>query len=268
MGRKKSKKNKEDDKVVVVEDVSDETRCGIGPLCSGKRMQSLANKKSYLLTYSFLGLFQSMFFSYSIATLTTLEKQFKLKSQTTGKNSFSNFFDNRPKNETLIHYQERRVVKLTAHLYYATWMRCLCFVNFSLNIRITEWLFFWWTGILLSGNECSQILLSLVMTYFGGQGHRPRLAAIGVFFSGISSLLIVVPHFVYGRATLVTNGKSRFFIFYKTTDQSSPAAASGSNHAGSACEKENKNRFSFVSCLYIYDWLGTSNRLYKHHRDA
>jgi len=62
---------------------AEETECGLGP-CRGPRLQKLANKKSYLLAYSFLGLFQSMFFSYSIATLTTLEKQFKLNSQTTG----------------------------------------------------------------------------------------------------------------------------------------------------------------------------------------
>lgn len=85
MGKKKSRTSEDDDDVVVVEEVTDETRCGLGPICSGSRMQRFATKKSYLLTYSFLGLFQSMFFSYSIATLTTLEKQFKLKSQTTGK---------------------------------------------------------------------------------------------------------------------------------------------------------------------------------------
>ena len=71
----KSKKNKVDE--------DEDTRCGIGPF-KGKWLQGFATKKSYLLTYSFLGLFQAMFFSYSIATLTTLEKQFKLKSQTTG----------------------------------------------------------------------------------------------------------------------------------------------------------------------------------------
>lgn len=62
-------------------------------------------------------------------------------------------------------------------------------------------------GILLSGNEVSQIMLSLVMTYFGGHGHRPRLAAFGIIFSGIASLLIVVPHFVYGQFAPATNGK-------------------------------------------------------------
>ena len=62
----------------------EETRCGLGPF-DGAWLQKLATKKSYLLVYSFLGFFQAMFFSYSMATLTTVEKQFKLKSQTMGK---------------------------------------------------------------------------------------------------------------------------------------------------------------------------------------
>ena len=63
-------------------------------------------------------------------------------------------------------------------------------------------------GILLSGNECSQIMLSLLLTYFGGHGHRPRLVSLGVICSGISSLLIIVPHFAYGRSTPAPNCKS------------------------------------------------------------
>ncbi len=82
MGKKDSKKN--DDDQMIVDDEEDDTRCGLGPCCNGSFMQKFANKKAYLLTYSFLGLFQSMFFSYSIATLTSLEKEFGLKSQTTG----------------------------------------------------------------------------------------------------------------------------------------------------------------------------------------
>lgn len=74
MGKIKKSKLEEDD---------EDTQCGLGPF-QGKWLQQFATKKSYLLTYSFLGLFQAMFVSYSIATLTTLEKQFKLKSQTTG----------------------------------------------------------------------------------------------------------------------------------------------------------------------------------------
>lgn len=80
MGKVKKSKLEEED---------EDTRCGLGPF-QGEWLQKFATKKSYLLTYSFLGIFQAMFVSYSIATLTTLEKQFKLKSQTTG-NVFSVF---------------------------------------------------------------------------------------------------------------------------------------------------------------------------------
>ncbi|XP_046644300.1 solute carrier organic anion transporter family member 74D-like [Daphnia pulicaria] len=151
MGKVKNKNKLEEDE--------EDTQCGLGPF-HGKWLQGYANKKSYLLTYSFLGLFQAMFFSYSIATLTTLEKQFKLKSQT--------------------------------------------------------------TGILLSGNEVSQILLSLVITYFGGHGHRPRLAALGVVFSGVASIIVIVPHFVYGQFATATNVTRSFDVCSTSTDSVMP----------------------------------------------
>jgi hypothetical protein len=54
------------------------------------------------------------------------------------------------------------------------------------------------------------------MTYFGGNGHRPRLVSLGIIFSGISSLLIVIPHFVYGKSTPQLNGKCPHFPTYAT----------------------------------------------------
>ncbi|XP_026672597.1 solute carrier organic anion transporter family member 5A1 isoform X2 [Ceratina calcarata] len=52
-------------------------------------------------------------------------------------------------------------------------------------------------GLILSGNEISQIL-SLILTYYGGSGHRPRWIAIGVGLSGVSCLVLALPHFLYG----------------------------------------------------------------------
>ena len=66
------------------EETERDTRCGLGS-CRGAFLQRFATKKSYIFVYSVLGLFQSMFFSYSIATLTTVEKEFKFNSQTTGQ---------------------------------------------------------------------------------------------------------------------------------------------------------------------------------------
>lgn len=53
-------------------------------------------------------------------------------------------------------------------------------------------------GIILSGNEISQILLSLILTYFGGQRNRPRWIAWGVVFSAMSCFILAWPHFLYG----------------------------------------------------------------------
>ncbi|XP_076246769.1 organic anion transporting polypeptide 33Ea [Calliopsis andreniformis] len=53
------------------------------------------------------------------------------------------------------------------------------------------------TGLILSGNEISQIL-SLILTYYGGSGHRPRWIAVGVGLSAFSCLVLALPHFLYG----------------------------------------------------------------------
>ncbi|XP_076171116.1 organic anion transporting polypeptide 33Ea isoform X2 [Ptiloglossa arizonensis] len=53
------------------------------------------------------------------------------------------------------------------------------------------------TGLILSGNEISQIL-SLILTYYGGSGHRPRWIAIGVGLSAFSCLILALPHFLFG----------------------------------------------------------------------
>ncbi|KAM7352129.1 organic anion transporting polypeptide 33Ea [Cochliomyia hominivorax] len=52
--------------------------------------------------------------------------------------------------------------------------------------------------IILSGNEISQILLSLILSYIGGQRNRPRWIAWGIVFCGLSCFILALPHFIYG----------------------------------------------------------------------
>uniref|UniRef100_A0A182J4Z2 Solute carrier organic anion transporter family member n=1 Tax=Anopheles atroparvus TaxID=41427 RepID=A0A182J4Z2_ANOAO len=54
------------------------------------------------------------------------------------------------------------------------------------------------TGIILSGNEISQILLSLILSYVGGHRNRPRWIAWGVVFCALSCFILAMPHFIYG----------------------------------------------------------------------
>lgn len=54
------------------------------------------------------------------------------------------------------------------------------------------------SGIILSGNEISQIMLSLILSYTGGQRNRPRWIAWGVVFCAMSCFILAMPHWLYG----------------------------------------------------------------------
>ncbi|KAG4066811.1 hypothetical protein HA402_012878 [Bradysia odoriphaga] len=54
------------------------------------------------------------------------------------------------------------------------------------------------TGIILSGNELSQIMLSLILSYMGGQRNRPKWISWGTMFCSMSCFILVLPHFIYG----------------------------------------------------------------------
>ncbi|XP_037958813.1 solute carrier organic anion transporter family member 74D-like [Teleopsis dalmanni] len=99
-------------------------------------MQKYATTKMFMAVYGLLGTIQAMSYMYFIVTLTTIEKRFKIPSQT--------------------------------------------------------------TGVILSGNEISQILLSLILSYIGGQRNRPRWIAWGIVFCGLSCYILALPHFIYG----------------------------------------------------------------------
>jgi hypothetical protein len=50
----------------------------------------------------------------------------------------------------------------------------------------------------LSGNELAQILLSLALSYIGGQRNRPKWIAWGVLCCAVSCFILASPHFIYG----------------------------------------------------------------------
>lgn len=65
----------------------------------------------------------------------------------------------------------------------------------NINIIKNELIF---SGLIISGNEISQILLSLILSYAGGQRNRPRWIAWGVVFCSLSCFILVLPHAIYG----------------------------------------------------------------------
>ncbi|XP_045589805.1 solute carrier organic anion transporter family member 74D isoform X2 [Procambarus clarkii] len=136
---KKLKLTKEDIRqtreLIHTEDDENETLCGIGPF-KPSWLQVLARKEVYLLVYCMVGLTQGMFFTYTVSTISTIEKRFKLTSKQ--------------------------------------------------------------TGTMLAGNDISQVILAMLLGYYGNYGHRPRWVGFGVLCAAVSCFVAAIPHFVYG----------------------------------------------------------------------
>ncbi|XP_072401918.1 solute carrier organic anion transporter family member 74D-like [Diabrotica undecimpunctata] len=54
------------------------------------------------------------------------------------------------------------------------------------------------TGIITIGNDLSQLLVSAILSYYAGRGHRPRWMALGMYTVVLFCLMSALPHFLYG----------------------------------------------------------------------
>lgn len=76
-------------------------------------------------------------------------------------------------------------------------------------------------GIIMSATEMGQIGSSLLLTYYGGQGHRPKWIAWGMVLFAVSSFTCSLPHFIYGRQLIQANdltGIIRYFSYITLED--------------------------------------------------
>lgn len=63
------------------------------------------------------------------------------------------------------------------------------------------------TGIIMSATEIGQIGSSLLLTYYGGQGHRPKWIAWGMVLFAVSSFTCSLPHFLFGKQLIEANDR-------------------------------------------------------------
>lgn len=57
------------------------------------------------------------------------------------------------------------------------------------------------TGLIMSATEVGQIGGALLLTYYGGQGHRPKWIACGMLVFAAAALFCATPHFLYSDLT-------------------------------------------------------------------
>lgn len=56
------------------------------------------------------------------------------------------------------------------------------------------------SGIILIADNISAAVISLLVGYYGGKGHKPRLIAAGMTLSAVSAFMSAIPYFIYGPA--------------------------------------------------------------------
>ncbi|XP_055304286.1 solute carrier organic anion transporter family member 74D-like [Sitodiplosis mosellana] len=174
-------------------------------------MQKFAKTRWFIVVYALLGTIQSASSTYFVITLTTIERRFRIPSQT--------------------------------------------------------------TGIILSGNEISQILLSLILTYFGGQKNSPKWMSWGIICSALSCFILASPHFIYGAGEealqyteqnyLLSNQNVSSEIVSQPVNPKNNKLCHNSGKTGedSDCDEE----FSYVPLILIFlsqFVLGIGNTLY------
>lgn len=64
------------------------------------------------------------------------------------------------------------------------------------------------TGFIMSATEIGQIGSSLLLTYYGGQGHRPKWIACGMVLFAVAAFACSMPHFVFGQQMLSHNASA------------------------------------------------------------
>lgn len=116
------------------------------------------------------------------------------------------------------------------------------------------------TGLMLSGNEISQIFLSLFLSYYGGQRNRPLWIAWGVAISAISCYILAVPHLLYGPGTTALSLTVEYFnkslaaadASHNNTYKEKTPLCSGTDHGGSDCPTEDDGEFTYVPALLVF----------------
>lgn len=135
-------------------------------------------------------------------------------------------------------------------------------------MQIALFTFVPFSGIILTGNEISQILLSLILSYHGAHRNRPRWIAWGVAFSGISCFVVALPHLIYGPGTDALSLTKEFGLQIKnigntTRSQDHLCQLEGKNE--NCQEQELTGDFSIVPLILLFlsqFILGIGNTLY------
>ncbi|XP_058065662.1 solute carrier organic anion transporter family member 74D isoform X1 [Anopheles bellator] len=104
------------------------------------------------------------------------------------------------------------------------------------------------TGIISVGNDISALLLSAILSYYAGKGHRPRWIALGLLLTTIFCLLTALPHLLYGPGEAALSLTTEYGATYDANQtfevleaQKAKTLCRTDGSRGVECEKEEGN---------------------------
>ncbi|KAH1029940.1 hypothetical protein HUJ05_003086 [Dendroctonus ponderosae] len=123
------------------------------------------------------------------------------------------------------------------------------------------------SGIISVGNDLSQLLMSVILSYYTGRGHRPRWMALGMYTVVLFCIMTALPHFLYGPGLDALSLTKEFQLNDNSTSDSFLTEQSSflcsSNHKNDTqCEEEGSN-FSPQLILFAAQFIsGIGGSLY------
>ncbi|KAK0090045.1 hypothetical protein PV325_003858 [Microctonus aethiopoides] len=98
------------------------------------------------------------------------------------------------------------------------------------------------TGLITVGNDISQLLVSVTLSYYAGRGHRPRWIAIGIYTVVLFCCLTMLPHFLYGPGEDALSLTNEYGVVSPISSNSSAALWAGDKERKFLClNKENRS---------------------------
>lgn len=111
-------------------------------------------------------------------------------------------------------------------------------------------------------------MVSVILSYYAGRGHRPRWMALGMYTVVLFCLLTALPHFLYGPGS---DALSLTFE-HKTNENSSTITLLSQQHRKILCHQRNKttseceiedSNYSLTLILFIAQFIsGIGGSLY------
>ncbi|XP_052862967.1 solute carrier organic anion transporter family member 74D-like isoform X2 [Anopheles cruzii] len=102
------------------------------------------------------------------------------------------------------------------------------------------------TGLISVGNDISALLLSAILSYYAGKGHRPRWIAFGLLLTTVFCLLTALPHLLYGPGEAALSLTTEYGATYDANQtfevlEAQKAKTLCRRSRGAECEKEEGN---------------------------